>query len=70
MLYGSLDGPGFVVVLRVREVQDRRICQAFSLLADLIAQRFSGQCLVGNTIIPGREWQNWKSFEQQRVADA
>ena len=69
MLYGPLDGPGFGVVLRVRGVQDRRICQVFSLLADLIAQRFSGRCLVGNTIIPGGEWQNWKSFEQQREAD-
>ena len=66
MLYELLEGPGFGVVLRVRGVQDRRICQVFSLLADLIAQRFSGQCLVGNTIIPGGEWQNWKSFEQQR----
>ena len=69
MLYGPLDGPGFGVVLRVRGVQDRRICQVFSLLADLIAQRFSGQCLVGNTIIPGEEWQNWRSFEQQRATD-
>ena len=70
MLYGPLDGPGFGVVLRVRGVQDRRTGQVLSLLADLIAQRFSGQCLVGNTIIPGGEWQNWKSFEQQRGADA
>jgi len=69
MLYGPLDGPGFGVVLRVRGVQDRRTGQVLSLLADLIAQRFSGQCLVGNTIIPGGEWQNWKSFEQQRGAD-
>src|SRR4026208_95915 len=64
MLYGLLEGPGFGVVLRVRGVQDRRAGQVLSLLADLIAQRFSGQCLVGNTIIPGGEWQNWKSFEQ------
>jgi hypothetical protein len=69
MLYGPLDGPGFGMVLRVRGVQDRGIGQVLSLLADLIVQRFSGQCLVGNTIIPGGEWQNWKSFEQQRVAD-
>jgi len=69
MLYGPLDGPGFGVVLRVLVVQDRRIGQVLSLLADLIVQRFSGQCLVGNTIIPGVEWQNWKSFEQQRVAE-
>ena len=69
MLYGPLDGPGFGVVLRVGGVQDRRTAQVLSLLADLIAQRFSGQCLVGNTIIPGGEWKNWKSFEQQRGAD-
>ena len=65
----AADGPGFGMVLRVRGVQDRRTGQVLSLLADLIAQRFSGQCLVGNTIIPGGEWQNWKSFEQQRGAD-
>ena len=69
MLYGPLDGPGFGVVLRVRGAHDRRTGQVLSLLADLIAQRFSGQCLVGNTIIPGGEWQNWKSFEQQRGAN-
>jgi hypothetical protein len=69
MLYGPLDGPGFGVVLRVRGMQDRRTGQVLSVLADLIAQRFSGQCLVGNTIIPGEEWQNWKSFEELRGAD-
>ncbi len=69
MLYGSLDGPGFGVVLRVRGVQDRRAAQVLSLLADLIAQRFSGRCLIGTTIIPGGEWQNWKSFGQQRETD-
>jgi hypothetical protein len=69
MLYGPLDGPGFGMVLRVRGVQDRRTSQVLSLLADLIARRFSGQCLVGNTIIPGEDWQNWKSFEQQRRGD-
>ena len=66
MLYGPLDGPGFGMVLRVRGVQDRRTGQVLSLLADLIARRFSGQCLVGNTIMSGEDWQNWKSFEQQR----
>jgi len=69
MLYGPLDGPGFGMVLRVRGVQDRRTGRVLSLLADLIVERFSGQCLVGNTIIPGGEWQNWKSFERQRGAD-
>ena len=69
MLYGPLDGPGFGMVLRVRGVQDRRTGQVLSILADLIVQRFSGQCLVGNTIIPGEEWQNWRSLGQQRGAD-
>jgi len=50
-------------------MQDRRTGQVLSILADLIAQRFSGQCLVGNTIIPGEEWQNWRSLGQQRGAD-
>lgn len=69
MLYVPLDGPGFGMVLRVRGLQDRRTGQVLSILADLIAQRFSGQCLVGNTIIPGEEWQNWRSLGQQRGAD-
>jgi hypothetical protein len=69
MLYGPLDGPGFGMVLRVRGAQDRRTGQVLSILADLITQRFSGQCLVGNTIIPGEEWQNWRSLGQQRGAD-
>jgi hypothetical protein len=69
MLYGPLEGAGFGIVLRVRGVQDRRIGQVLSLLTDVVAQRFSGQCLVGNTIIPGGEWQNWKSFGQLRGVD-
>jgi hypothetical protein len=69
LLYGSIDGPGFGMVLRVRGMQDRRTGQVLSTLADLITRRFSGQCLVGNTIIPGEDWQNWKSFEQQRGAE-
>ena len=40
--------------------------RVLSCLSDLIVRRFSGQCLVGNTIIPGGEWLNWKSLEQLR----
>ena len=69
MLYGLHEGPGFGMVLRVRGVQDRRTSQVLSLLADVIAQRFSGQCLVGTTIIPGGEWQQWKSLGRRRRAD-
>ena len=69
MLYEPHEGPGFGMVLRVRGVQDRRTGQVLSLVADLVSQRFSGQCLVGNTIISGGEWQNWKTFGQSRRAE-
>ncbi len=69
MLYGPHEGSGFGMVLRVLGMQDRRTGQVLSLLADLIVQRFSGQCLVGNTIIPGGEWQHWKSMGRLRGAD-
>jgi len=66
MLYGPLDGPGFGIVLHVTGTQSRAACRIFSCSADLLARHFSGQCLVGNTIIPGGEWMNWKSLEHQR----
>ena len=69
MLYGPHEGSGFGMVLKVRGVPDRRTGQVLSLLADLLVQRFSGQCLVGNTIIPGGEWQNWKSMGRLHGAD-
>ena len=70
MLYGPLDGPGFGVMLRVMGTQDRQSCRVLALIADVIAQRFMGNCLVGNTIIPGGEWLSWKSLKQGRWADA
>jgi hypothetical protein len=66
MLYGPLDGPGFGIVLHVAGTQSRAACRILSCAADLLVQRFSGQCLVGNTIIPGGEWLSWKSLEHQR----
>jgi hypothetical protein len=29
------------------------------VLADRITRHFPGNCLVGTTIIPGREWESW-----------
>lgn len=66
MLYGPLDGPGFGIVLHVAGRQSSAVCRILARAADLLVQRFSGQCLVGNTIIPAGEWLSWKSLEQQR----
>jgi hypothetical protein len=66
MLYGPLDGPGFGILLHVNDSHGAAANRLLSCLSDLIVRRFSGQCLVGNTIIPGGEWLHWKSLEQLR----
>ena len=66
MLYGPLDGPGFGILLHVNGSHGAAANRLLSCLSDLIVRRFSGQCLVGNTIIPGGEWLSWKSLEQLR----
>jgi len=53
-------------VLHVAGAQGQTANRLLSCASDVIVQRFSGQCLVGNTIIPGGEWPSWKSLEQQR----
>jgi hypothetical protein len=70
MLYGPLDGPGFGLVLQVMGNPTKSTSRVLSCVADAIVQRYSGQCLVGNTIIPGGEWLSWKSLEQRRWVDA
>jgi hypothetical protein len=70
MLYGPLDGPGFGIVLHAGGTQSRAASRVLSCAADLLVRRFSGRCLVGNTIIPGGEWLSWKSLEQQRWVNA
>ncbi|MGQ0811016.1 MAG: hypothetical protein ACT4OO_07310 [Nitrospiraceae bacterium] len=69
MVYEGLDGPGFGIVLRLIGNPDRSTGRVLGLLADLIAQRFAGQCLVGNTIIPGTGWLSWKAIESGDSAD-
>jgi len=66
MLYGPLEGPGFGIVLHVARTQGQTANRLLSCASDVIVRQFSGQCLVGNTIIPGGEWLSWKSLEQQR----
>jgi len=66
MLYGPIDGPGFGIVLYVAGTQSRAACRILSGAADLLVRHFSGRCLVGNTIIPGGDWLNWKSLEHRR----
>jgi hypothetical protein len=52
-------------MLRVMGIQDRRMCRILEVLADQITQQFVGDCLVGTTIIPGREWEGWLIREHQ-----
>ena len=59
MAYSPPEGPGFGLMLRVFGMQDRRLSRILEVLADRITQCFSGNCLVGTTIIPGREWERW-----------
>ena len=61
LVYGAQDGEGFGVVLRALGTPDRQISRVLTLLADRITQRYAGSCLVGTTIIPGREWESWRS---------
>lgn len=63
MAYGPLDGQGFGLMLRVFGTQDRQVCRILEVLADHITQHFVGNCLVGTTIIPGREWESWIAQE-------
>ena len=66
MAYGPLDGQGFGLMLRVLGTRDRQVCRILEVLADHITQRYSGTCLVGTTIIPGREWESWIAQEGLR----
>jgi hypothetical protein len=65
MGYGPLEGQGFGLMLRVMGIQDRRMSRILEVLADQITQQFVGDCLVGTTIIPGREWEGWLMREHQ-----
>jgi len=59
LAYGPLEGHGFGLMLRVFGMQDRQMSRILEVLADRITQHFPGNCLVGTTIIPGREWETW-----------
>jgi len=61
LVYGAQGGEGFGVVLRALGAPDRQVSRVLTLLADRLTQRYSGSCLVGTTIIPGREWESWRS---------
>jgi hypothetical protein len=65
MAYSLLEGQGFGLMLRVFGVQDPRMSRIFEVLADQITQHFAGDCLVGTTIISGREWEGWLIRERQ-----
>lgn len=59
MAYTPQEGQGFGLMLRILGAQDRQVCHILEVLTELITQHFAGHCLVGTTIIPGHEWENW-----------
>ena len=59
MAYGPQEEHGFGLMLRILGTRDRQVSQILEVLAEHITQHFSGNCLVGTTIIPGPEWENW-----------
>ncbi len=63
MAYGPLDGQGFGLMLRIFGIQDQRMSRILEVLTERITQHFPGNCLVGTTIIPGREWENWLAWK-------
>ncbi len=69
MAYCPLEGQGFGLMLRVFGIQDRRMSRILKILTDQITQRFAGSCLVGTTVIPGREWEGWLNREHHARYD-
>jgi hypothetical protein len=69
MAYCLWEGQGFGLMLRVFGIQDRRMSRILEVLADQITRRFAGDCLVGTTIIPGREWDSWLTREHNARHD-
>jgi hypothetical protein len=64
LAYQSPGDEGFGLVLRVLGAQDGQGGgRVLRVLADQITHRYAGTCLVGTTIIPGREWEQWRAHE-------
>lgn len=63
MAYQSPGGEGFGLVLRVLGAQEGQGGRVLTVLADQITHRYAGTCLVGTTIIPGREWEQWRTHD-------
>ena len=70
LAYRSPDSEGFGIVLRVLGTQDRQVSRVLTVLADHITHRYSGTCLVGTTIIPGRDWEQWRAQEGVRGSES
>lgn len=67
MVYDALEGTGFGIVLRAMGEHDRQASRVLMILADRITQEYSGTCLVGTTMIPGREWEYWRARQGRRL---
>ena len=63
LAYGPLEGHGFGLMLRVFGDHNQQMSRILEVLADHITRQFPGDCLVGTTIIPGRDWEGWLARE-------
>jgi hypothetical protein len=63
LAYGPLEGHGFGLMLRVFGDHNQQMSRILEVLADHITRQFPGDCLVGTTIIPGRDWESWLARE-------
>lgn len=69
LAYGPVEGQGFGLMLRTLGIHDRRMSKILEVLADQITRHFAGDCLVGTTIVPGREWETWLGREPHARRD-
>lgn len=60
--YGPIDGAGFGMRMRLPVRGSRSSGRLLSLAADVMAQSFSGTCLIGETFFSHEEWANGKSL--------
>ncbi|MCS6896616.1 MAG: hypothetical protein NZM29_01470 [Nitrospira sp.] len=59
MAYKPFTGHGFGLMLRILGSPDRQVRRIVEILTRHITLAFEGHCLVGTTLMPGRQWYEW-----------
>ncbi len=59
--YGPIDGAGFGMRMRLPHRMDPSSCRLLSLVAEVVAQSYSGTCLMGERWYSHEEWARGKS---------